>query len=187
MSAQPQLKWRKPRKTEHALHKTWENMIRRCHSETHERYKDYGGRGIKVCDRWRYDFWAFVADVGERPEGKTLDRINNDGNYEPRNCRWATSAQQAENSRGRLRGIQSVTARDAQILSLFAEGLNQSEVALRFGVSHTLIHKDCRRLMRQSGCRNLIQLGIWYALNYPERLVEWARPWADPLQSEAQP
>ncbi len=79
-------------------YQSWYNMKRRCQDSNHKYYKYYGGRGIKVCERWR-DFVNFLSDMGEKPEGLTLDRINNDGNYEPGNCRWATRKEQNQNQR----------------------------------------------------------------------------------------
>jgi hypothetical protein len=76
-------------------------MIQRCCNPKTANFKYYGGRGITVCERWR-SFENFVADMGERPTGKTLDRLDTDGNYEPSNCQWATPTEQIANRRKRV-------------------------------------------------------------------------------------
>ena len=82
-----------------AEYRIWQNMLRRCYDKRHKDFHNYGGRGISVCERWRHSFENFLADVGFRPAGLTLDRRNNDGNYEPANVRWATAVEQANNQR----------------------------------------------------------------------------------------
>lgn len=76
----------------------WGAMIQRCTNPRHPRWKYYGARGITICQRWRDSFPAFLADMGPRPSaGHSLDRVNNDGHYEPSNCRWATWPEQRAN------------------------------------------------------------------------------------------
>ncbi len=86
-------------KSKHPLYQTWCGMKRRCHSKKDPAYKNYGKRGIKVCEEWRESFDSFVSDVGDRPDGHSLGRIDNDGNYEPGNCEWQTPKQQMRNTR----------------------------------------------------------------------------------------
>ncbi len=79
----------------------WRAMISRCTLVNGKEYEHYGGRGITVCDRWRHSYQNFLSDMGRCPKRMTLDRRNNDGNYEPGNCRWATYHEQALNKRPR--------------------------------------------------------------------------------------
>src|SRR3990167_204677 len=106
---------------------TWRDMHARCSNPAKWNYKNYGGRGIKVCKRWM-KFENFLADMGVKPEGKTIDKFpNNNGNYEPRNCRWATPKEQSRNKR------------DNTIFEINGEKKCQCEWCEIFGISSNLV------------------------------------------------
>lgn len=108
--------------------KTWRAMIARCTKPESQNYKLYGGRGIKVCSRWLESFSAFLQDMGPRPEGHSIDRIDNNGNYEPANCRWATAKQQTRNTRKN------------RVIEFAGESLLITEWAERLGTKSSVIN-----------------------------------------------
>jgi hypothetical protein len=115
-------------KTNSSTYRVWGAMKTRCTNPNADSYRLYGGRGIRVCERWLSSFEDFLADMGEKPEGMSLERKNSDGNYEPDNCRWATSQEQANNtSRNRLMTHEGKT----QTLVQWARELSIGESAIR--------------------------------------------------------
>lgn len=117
-----------------AEYKTWQSLLQRCYNEKCPSHVNYGSRGISVCDRWRESFTNFLADVGIRPSPKhSLDRRDNEGNYEPNNCRWVTSTEQNLNHRGNHR------------LEHKGERLTITEWAQRTGISRDRIFWRIRK------------------------------------------
>jgi len=110
-----------------AIYRTWKHMLDRCRNPGAREYPYYGGRGIHVCKRWRVSFVAFREDMGPRLPGTSLDRIDNDGDYTPKNCRWATIAQQARNTRYNRR------------ITHNGETLCLVDWARRIGISHSTL------------------------------------------------
>jgi len=123
-------------------YQSWRTMKMRCQNPNYPRFKDWGARGIKVCERWQ-DFVNFLEDMGEKPEGLTLDRIDNNGNYEPGNCRWATWKEQNQNRRNQHLFI----AMDSQGTMIASN--NQSEFARQHGLNWRHIN-DCLNGRRKS-------------------------------------
>jgi len=111
----------------------WMGMVNRCHSPQQEAYPHYGGRGITVCDAWRENFSTFLADMGEQPPGYSIERNDVNGNYEPGNCRWATTIEQRNNTRSNV------------MISVADDLMTMAEFARRHGFDYKRTSHRIRR------------------------------------------
>jgi len=134
-------------------YKTWEKIKMRCSNKNYKYYHRYGGRGIVVCDHWLNSFANFLDDMGPKPFPKAqIDRIDNDGNYEPENCRWATNA---ENNRNRSNNKLTIS-KVKEIRKLYRTGnFTQRKLGKLYGINQTTIGKIIRNknwiITKQSG------------------------------------
>lgn len=118
---------------------SWQKMKTRCMNKSDKHYSYYGGRGVKVCDRWVNSFANFLADMGERPQGETLDRIDPNGDYEPSNCRWSTRSVQSRNTRASQKtstGHRGVTV--VKSTNKFAAAIYVNNKKIHLGHYHTV-------------------------------------------------
>ena len=124
---------------------TWKAIKQRCLNLNNPAYKDYGGRGIKMCNRWLNSFENFFADMGEKPDGLELDRIDNDGDYEPNNCHWTTTKENNRNKRDIVLSVEKAN----KIRILKGKGLKLKDIAeklniQRHSISNVLYRNDWR-------------------------------------------
>lgn len=111
-------------------HRIWKNMRQRCMNPHNPSWLRYGGRGIQLCDRWKESFENFLSDMGESPNGLSIDRIDNNGNYEPANCRWATSLTQGRNT-STVKLSMSIAK---ELRNLYASGVRPMHIQKQFGL-----------------------------------------------------
>ena len=137
-------------------YKTYRGMLDRCYAENNTNYSNYGGRGIKVCKKWLESFENFYSDMGERPQLTSIERIDANGNYEPNNCKWATSKEQSNNKRSsRKFEYKSETLTIKEIASKYNINYNRLKQRILYGWSIERAVESSKILGRQKRYTNL--------------------------------
>ncbi len=126
-------------KSRESTYTIWAGVVQRCTNPNNGAWAAYGGRGIKLCDRWR-TYSAFLSDMGLRPTGMTLDRVDNDGDYTPENCRWASRSDQMRNTRA----TKLEAHEPAQVRWLVGLGYRRDDVAAFFGIAENTVSRIVR-------------------------------------------
>lgn len=156
---------------------SWSAMLSRCTNPNASDWPRYGGRGITVCEKWLHSFECFLRDMGDRPPDTTLDRYpNNDGNYEPGNCRWATATQQSRNRRSNhpleFNGKTQTIAEWAEELGLNYTTLDERIIRSGWSVEKALTTPHRERFIRYNG--KTLTLKAWSkALLIPKSTLDW--------------
>lgn len=139
------------------LYGKWRNMIYRCESKKYHAFHRYGGRGIRVCEQWRHDVLQFEKDMGHPPPGHVLDRINNDGNYEPGNCRWVSQKKNCNNRSGLVfityKGKKKTIAEWSEITGIHRETLQRRR---RFGDSGKRLFRKPKPITKGKNIKNFL-------------------------------
>jgi predicted XRE-type DNA-binding protein len=132
---------------------TWRSMINRCTNPEHKNYKHYGGRGIKICHRWRTSFINFYSDMGSKPfDSAQIDRIDNDGDYEPGNCRWVSCA---ENNRKSSRIVLSLKIAREIRNKIKSNNISQRQIATEYGTDQSTVSRIItNRIWRENETRD---------------------------------
>lgn len=164
------------RKKKHGMtgspeYKAWQGMRERCYKSTQHNYHRYGGRGITVCDRWKNSFLHFYQDMGKRPSPEhSIDRRDNDGNYEPGNCRWATPVEQGNNRSTNVRHLVNEHAITiAQLARQLEIPVSTLDARLRYGytVEEAIVKKAPKQLYTHNGeTKNIADWATHYGMTY---------------------
>ena len=173
-------------------YRTWRGILDRCHNPNSFEYARYGGAGIYVCSRWKKNFKNFLQDMGERPEGMTIDRINNSLGYSPKNCRWSTRKEQANNKTNNrhltLNGLTLTLAQWCERLNI-DRGVLQSRLSRGWADDKVLTFttRTCASLTIDDTTKSIAEWCRYYKINYLTVHTRIKRGWSPILALTTKP